>query len=209
MFVRWKRREGARSAVLVESVRTADGPRQRYLCYLGSITAGRERSRANAVKFWESADRGLAGIPEAERARVAAELAKAVPRPAPARTPSTPRGKDGSSFVDRLPKRLDRDEESLRYLDSLPLRRIVDSMRFDDDAVIYHAVEPLMSKIREAIRQTGVFRNTESMGPFYRRLHDLLSVKPPQTWEACDGCAARKHRDGTCRKCKGCGYLIR
>jgi len=113
-----------------------------------------------------------------------------------------------SSFADRLPSRPDRDEESLRYLDTLPARATVDNTRFDDDATIYHAIEPLMKRIRELVGRLVRLRTTESMGPFYRLVHEMLRVAPPERWQPCDGCAARGRKDGTCRKCKGCGYLI-
>jgi hypothetical protein len=212
MYLRWKKGpSGSRSAVLVAAVRTEAGPRQRHIAYLGSIMVRHEKSRANAVKFWESADRALAAadIPEAERARVAGELEAKVPRPAPARKPSSPKFRDGSSFADRLPSRPDRDEESLRYLDSPALHQLMESTRFDDDASLYHAIKPLMDQIQEIKVRSVRLRTTESMGPFYRRVYDMLSVWAPEAWKACSGCAARNHKDGTCRKCKGCRYLIK
>jgi hypothetical protein len=65
----------------VESVRTTHGPRQRTVCYLGSI---RERYRtAHRQAFWVTVDQRLAAldIPIATRQAVEGQLAQQVPRP--------------------------------------------------------------------------------------------------------------------------------
>src|SRR4051812_36755578 len=51
----------AKSAVLVESVRTAAGPRHRHICYLGSIWEGCEGRHWHRAHFWGTADANLDG----------------------------------------------------------------------------------------------------------------------------------------------------
>jgi hypothetical protein len=70
--------------VLVESVRTATGPRQKYIGYLGSIPSDAENDADAVVEFWVSAESNLraAGVSGADLARVVAALERVVPRPA-------------------------------------------------------------------------------------------------------------------------------
>jgi hypothetical protein len=87
MFVRWKRwsrQEGVMRAVLVKSVRTPQGVRQRILCYLGSVATWRHGQWGQEV-FWSHAGPKLDGldIPAEEKARITAELERVVPRPPP------------------------------------------------------------------------------------------------------------------------------
>jgi hypothetical protein len=75
-----------KSAVLVESVRTDRGPRQRHVAYLGTIREGCEGMYRNRVDFWRKVDYQLDQVgpvilPRAERARIVAVLAAVVPRP--------------------------------------------------------------------------------------------------------------------------------
>jgi hypothetical protein len=94
VFVRWKRRrvfsvdrDGyehyTETAYVVRSERTADGPRQRVVCYLGGIRwhlddRGREEEISLGGKraFWERANTALdrAGIEGDDRAKVLAAL---------------------------------------------------------------------------------------------------------------------------------------
>jgi hypothetical protein len=69
-----------KSAVLLKSVRTAAGPRQRHICYLGSIREGHEGQIGHRIGFWEAAHKGLdgAGIEGDERARIVAALESVV-----------------------------------------------------------------------------------------------------------------------------------
>jgi hypothetical protein len=100
MFVRWKRYKGAyswqsaerrydyyraRSAVVVQSVRTAAGPRLKHICYLGSISEGHEHDALQREWFWGGVERNLdkAGIAGATRERIVARLEAIVPRPEP------------------------------------------------------------------------------------------------------------------------------
>jgi hypothetical protein len=74
------------TALLVESVRTPAGPRQRLICYLGTIEEGTTSCSARH-RFWLSADGNLAkaGVVGDDLARVVATLEAAVPRPDRAR----------------------------------------------------------------------------------------------------------------------------
>jgi hypothetical protein len=90
MYLRWKRRRvpgyDLLSAVVVASARTAAGPRQRYLCYVGSVRQSEWGSLRGhyACLFWAPALAALdrAGIRGADRERIEAELERAVARPA-------------------------------------------------------------------------------------------------------------------------------
>jgi hypothetical protein len=75
--------EWTRSAVLVESVRTAAGPRQKVLGYLGSIEEQYLGQVGHRVGFWASAEARLdeLGPTAEERARIVAALEAVVPRP--------------------------------------------------------------------------------------------------------------------------------
>jgi hypothetical protein len=93
MFVRWKRRERTRQrkgtgewvkqAVLVQSVRTQDGPRQKYVTYLGSVREGHEDLHWNRLAFWTAVGRNLdrVGVAGALRKRIVTELESVVKKP--------------------------------------------------------------------------------------------------------------------------------
>jgi hypothetical protein len=51
MYLRWKRNRRSSSAVLVESVRVNGRPRQRYIAYLGSLSA-------ESVAWWATPPAG-------------------------------------------------------------------------------------------------------------------------------------------------------
>jgi hypothetical protein len=97
MFVKWKRRRlyqtranylwrhdpgWVRAAYLVESVRTAAGPRHRHVCYLGSIREISAHYWCHRAPFWAAATRRLdaAGIEGPARSRCEAALQAVVPR---------------------------------------------------------------------------------------------------------------------------------
>jgi hypothetical protein len=75
--------EWRRLATLVESVRTAAGPRQKHVAYLGSIKEGDERAPVRQAGFWASADEALDRLDLGgdERAQIEAALGAVVPRP--------------------------------------------------------------------------------------------------------------------------------
>jgi hypothetical protein len=93
MFVRWKRRprtkrkqltgEWVKWAVLVQSVNTESGPRQKYIGYLGSIFEGHEQELGHQIGFWEPTERHLdrLGLSREDRARIVASLQSVVPKP--------------------------------------------------------------------------------------------------------------------------------
>jgi hypothetical protein len=93
MFVRWKRRQRTkrgretgqwvRSAYVVGGVRTEAGPRQKHICYVGSIHEGYEGHHSHRVAFWAGADANLdrAGIAGDDLPPVVAALEAIVPRP--------------------------------------------------------------------------------------------------------------------------------
>jgi hypothetical protein len=77
--------ESLLSAVVVASARTPKGPRQRHLCYLGSVREsdwGAVRGHY-ACRFWADvlANLTAAGIAGADRERIEGGLEVAVPRP--------------------------------------------------------------------------------------------------------------------------------
>jgi hypothetical protein len=76
-----------RYAVLVESVRTPAGPRQRYVRHVSSIREKHLDAEAHRRYFWECADANLvdAGLSDEERAAAIATMEAVVPRPDAAR----------------------------------------------------------------------------------------------------------------------------
>jgi hypothetical protein len=72
-----------RLAYLVESVRTPAGPRQRNICYLGSVREGHEQSDYCRGSFWRVAAKNLrkAKVAGADLAGVVAKLEAVVPMP--------------------------------------------------------------------------------------------------------------------------------
>ena len=114
MFVRWK--NGAvrycgcylSSAHLVRSVRTGDGPRQKVVCYIGSISRYEDPFTKRRLpfcdrhgkdfgrRFWKSAEKNLtkAGIVGAELERIVSTLELTVPRPVGPTEELTPRHHD-------------------------------------------------------------------------------------------------------------------
>jgi hypothetical protein len=95
MFVRWKRRRlkdklwrtapapWVRSAVLVESIRTADGSRQKHICYLGEICEDNTSLPWSRHSFWRSADKALdrVGVKGKQREAIDDALTQVVQRP--------------------------------------------------------------------------------------------------------------------------------
>jgi hypothetical protein len=89
MYIRWyrhplRRRQDSRQWVaLVESVRTAHGPRQRTVCYLGSIRECYRMAPAHRQAFWATVDKRLAAldIPAMTRQLLERQLVQQVPRP--------------------------------------------------------------------------------------------------------------------------------
>ncbi len=69
--------------MLVESVRTEKGPRQKHVCYLGTIREGHESSHYHCVDFWAAATKGLdaAGIKGKVRSELEATLKSVVTKP--------------------------------------------------------------------------------------------------------------------------------
>jgi hypothetical protein len=72
-----------RAAVLIRSIRTSAGPRQKHVCYLGSIHEGDEAKLLSRIRFWESVDRkiGAVDISDKERHRILAALDAVVAKP--------------------------------------------------------------------------------------------------------------------------------
>lgn len=92
MYVRWRRHKRAEkrgedrwllAASLVESQRVGGKPRQRTICYLGSIREDRLSEVGPRRWFWESAEARFdrASIPNYDWPQIAAVLEARVPRP--------------------------------------------------------------------------------------------------------------------------------
>jgi hypothetical protein len=101
MFVRWQSRQRNRAVfgpygkgdvrwrvVLVESARVNGKPRQRHICYLGSVTESAIKLLIQRCHFWdkvgERLDRLGNQITTADRDRIEAVISEKVPRPSPA-----------------------------------------------------------------------------------------------------------------------------
>jgi hypothetical protein len=82
MFIRWKTEEGPSCrAVLVESIRTASGPRLRHVAYLGSFKEDNLAEDNARAWFWQGARKrldqlGICGrITNRDRGKIEAALA--------------------------------------------------------------------------------------------------------------------------------------
>jgi hypothetical protein len=70
-----------RTALLIESERTPDGPRHCYWATLGKFEEGTEHDPEVQRRFWEATERGLdrAKVEGAQRQKILETLAKVVP----------------------------------------------------------------------------------------------------------------------------------
>jgi hypothetical protein len=91
MYIRWKyylRKDRSRTirAEVVRSFRDCvkDEPRNRTVCYLGSIRECDLSDAAALLSFWQTVDRKLSMllIPVSQEMRLKSKLAKRIPRPA-------------------------------------------------------------------------------------------------------------------------------
>jgi len=97
MFIRWKTQGGPICrAVLVETLRTTAGPRQRLVAYLGSFNEDNVAHDNARAWFWQGARKrldqlGIRGkITSRDRERIESALAQRVPRA----TPEQKRGRE-------------------------------------------------------------------------------------------------------------------
>jgi hypothetical protein len=103
MFVRWKRRAALervykpergcywrseptgtwiKTAYLIRAIRTPLGPRQEYVCRLGSFTEGREGDPEEQDRFWLEAElKVLAHADPVDEEWIIATLAGVIPKP--------------------------------------------------------------------------------------------------------------------------------
>jgi hypothetical protein len=86
MFIRWKTEDGSSCrAVLVETLRTTSGPRQRHVAYLGSFKEDNLAKDNARAWFWQGARKrldqlGICGkITRRDREKIEAALAQRVP----------------------------------------------------------------------------------------------------------------------------------
>lgn len=99
MFIRWKRRKKAKArpgrrrrwrsdagdslyCVLIESFRVNGAPRQRVICYLGSLDENDREKLWLRVDFWEAVDAKLAGLDltRRERTKIEESISRVVAR---------------------------------------------------------------------------------------------------------------------------------
>jgi hypothetical protein len=78
-----------RTALLIESERTPDGPRHCYRATLGKFAEGTEHDPEVQRQFWEATERGLdrAEVEGAQRQKILETLAKVVPPAPPVASP--------------------------------------------------------------------------------------------------------------------------
>lgn len=95
-------------------------------------------------------------------------------------------------------------------LESCPLRARVVSHRFDDDVAIHRLAAPVLKQLKVDIRAAVGERSFSAMTPLHRALNYVLDVPGPDYWGVCEKCDGKGRADnlGTCKTCKGGGYLV-
>jgi hypothetical protein len=94
------------------------------------------------------------------------------------------------------------------WLARFPFRKRVSLRHFDEDALLYRAVEPLLRQIKATLIEVVGARSPASMGHLYKALHDTASVQPIENWRPCPKCKGNGSIGVACRKCRGSGYII-
>jgi hypothetical protein len=71
-----------RTAYLIKAIRTPEGPRQEYLCRLGSFQEDYEGDREEREQFWDDAQWGvLEHVDPDDRDQIVAALVAVIPKP--------------------------------------------------------------------------------------------------------------------------------
>lgn len=101
-----------------------------------------------------------------------------------------------------------RTQEDEEWLNSFPIRHQVVTHRFDEDAMIYRALEPLFLKAKEEMQSVGGDRSFTMMGIYRRAVHRVSDMSPVHCWIVCKKCQGTGTTTSICQSCHGGGYVI-
>ena len=91
------------------------------------------------------------------------------------------------------------------WLESHPLRSRVVASRFDEDALIYRRFSVALGSIRGELQHMIGLRSAEHQTALYTALLAVSPLPSINTWTVCRKCEGK---GGTCRPCRGSGYLV-
>ena len=101
------------------------------------------------------------------------------------------------------------NDEERAWLESLPLRPLVDTRKFDLDVLVYWNFWGHFKSLRDDMLQRIGTTAPEFAGPIYAAVDRLGSMPPPDTWTLCETCqGAGRVGQEDCSKCHGGGYVI-
>lgn len=100
-------------------------------------------------------------------------------------------------FMSRIPLRTDFADER-------------DVSPMDNDLRLYLMFEPRLKQMKEDVLNLVGPCSEEWLGPFHRAVSDLVNAPSPVSWQRCRKCDGEKVTlgEGTCKRCRGCGYRI-
>lgn len=100
------------------------------------------------------------------------------------------------------------------FMERIPLRaELADgqsSGTMDNDLRLYFMLEPRLKQMKEDVLNLVGPCSEEWLGPFHRAVSDLVNAPSPVSWQRCRKCDGEKVTlgEGTCKRCRGCGYRI-
>lgn len=100
-------------------------------------------------------------------------------------------------FMHRIPLRSELAEDS-------------SASPMDNDLRIFLMLEPSLKKIKEDVLRLVGPCSEDWLSPLHRAVNELVNVPHPSSWQRCRKCDGEKVTlgEGTCKKCRGCGYRI-
>lgn len=100
-------------------------------------------------------------------------------------------------FMSRIPLRVELAE-------GLPVSTM------DNDLRIFLMLEPTLKRIKEDVLKLLGPCSKDWLAPLHKAVAELVDTPHPSSWRRCQKCDGEKVRlgDGTCKRCRGCGYSI-
>lgn len=96
-------------------------------------------------------------------------------------------------------------EEEQSYLDSLPSKSRFPGRKFEEDAILYRRIAPLLRQIASEINDAVGPRSEAGATVLYGILIKFVDIPPVSCWEPCRHCG---NSGSPCRKCRGGGFVI-